>query len=137
MNHSVKISEDEQRIINVVRKGLSDDAQKGPWRSDKWYKTFDQLNEDGLLITQMPFNQLLMVVSSSAGTFISGQRGTQISRGSLLIRTDFDKVYCVDASSWYASESHGAIVYGVQGLHLIHPTTVYGKIKPVVSVRLS
>lgn len=123
-------------IIERVREGIKSDNLKSPFSSDKWYKTFASLNKDGILLTESPINKLLMVVSESLGTLIKNGRGHSIQRGSLLVKLADDKIYCLDATSWFASASGKAIVFSNNGYFEISKETIYGEVKEIKDIKL-
>jgi hypothetical protein len=140
MNHfdevvmSIVPTKIELNKLNRVRLGQESDAKKSPFSADKWYMQFTKLNADGISLVDAPINTLLMVVTESLGTLYKNDRGTSIMRGSILVKLSDNILYCTDGSSWYASPSSGALVYGVKGYLEFAGGAIYGRVKKLKNV---
>lgn len=133
---NLKPTPQEQQIIQGVKQGILSDQNKSPFDDDKWYKTFTRNNKDGLDLAKAPKNTLLMVVSESVGTLYSNNRGTQIMRGSVIVKLEDNLVVCLDAYSWGLTSGSGTVVYNNNGYFSIDSTQLRGLVKSIATVNV-
>lgn len=138
---TIKPTQQEQQIIEKVKAGIYSDSQKSPWDSNKWYMTFADKNKTNTFyLIDAPKGKLLMVVTSSLGTLYSN-RGTQVVRGSIIVKLEDNLIYCLDGKSWAITERNTAVTFNIGGFFTFEGkqnpySLIYGAVKEIKNVRV-
>lgn len=132
--HNPQPTPTEANIIQRVKQGIASDQNRSPWSNDRWYMTFNKNNQDGVTLAKAPKNTLLMVVTESVGTLYVHRLGTQIMRGSVLMKLEDNLVVCLDAYCWGITASKGTVISKRNGIYTFDERNLHGKVKPVAQV---